>query len=238
MLITGFAALAAGFLSFLSPCVLPLVPGYISFVSGASLGELRGGPSAVARRRVLLMSLAFVTGFSLVFVALGATATAVGRFVLQHLPVFARSAGAVIVLFGLHTAGVLPVRLLDRERRVRVAGRPAALPGAFLVGVAFAFGWTPCIGPVLMGILALAGTAATVREGVLLLALYSAGLAVPFVLTALATEQFLSAAGRVRRQARRIEIASGILLVAIGVLIFTGQMTWVAQQLLPYLPAF
>jgi cytochrome c-type biogenesis protein len=234
------AAFAAGFLSFISPCVLPLIPGYISFVSGASLEEMRGSapvPSK-SRRQIFLTSLAFVVGFSLVFIALGASATAVGHFLLRRLPLLAKIAGVVIIIFGLHTMGVFKIGLLETEKRVHSRQKPIGLLGALLVGIAFACGWTPCIGPILGGILAIAGSKNTVSEGVLLLAVFSAGLGIPFLITSLAINQFFRATARIRKHYHAIEVASGALLIAIGVLILTGQLTIIIRSLQPYLPVF
>jgi cytochrome c-type biogenesis protein len=236
------AAFAAGVLSFISPCVLPLVPGYLSFVSGVSLDEMRGTavrqPAAHGRRRVFLASLAFVFGFSLVFIGLGASASAIGQFLMDRLIVLGKIAGVVIILFGLHTMGVLRIRWLYSEKRVQPARKPAGILGAAVVGVAFAFGWTPCIGPILAGILAVAASRETVGEGVRLLAIYSLGLGIPFLLTSLAVDRFFTAFARIRRYYHAIEIVSGLLLVVIGVLIFTNRLTLIAQKLMPYLPTF
>jgi cytochrome c-type biogenesis protein len=240
--VTYFAAFAAGILSFISPCVLPLIPGYISFVSGASLEEMRGttGPAsaASARSQVLLTSAAFVLGFSLVFIALGASASAIGQFVSSNLPILGKIGGAVIIIFGLHTMGVFRLKFLEMEKRANAERKPAGLAGALLVGVAFAFGWTPCIGPILAGILLVAGSRETVAEGVLLLAVYSLGLGIPFMLTSLAIDRFFAVTSRIRRHYHAIEMASGVLLVTIGVLIFTGQLTLIVRYLQPYLPVF
>lgn len=248
------AAFGAGLLSFISPCVLPLVPGYVSYISGVSLDQMRGPDSAVAagaggaavavavgtpphvRRRILLSSLAFILGFSLVFISLGAVASAVGEFLRQHLAVFMRIAGAVIIVFGLHTMGILRIEWLYQEKRVHTTRKPAGLFGAMVVGVAFAFGWTPCIGPILTGILAFAASQETVGHGVRLLAVYSLGLGVPFFATALAMDRFMLAMGRIRKHYRKVELASGILLIVIGLLIFTNKFTVIAQWLTPYLP--
>jgi len=235
--VTLLAAFVAGFLSFVSPCVLPLIPGYISFVSGASLEDMRAGHGA-ARRQVLLSSLAFVLGFSLVFVALGASATAIGRFIFDKLPILTKIAGALIIIFGLHMMGVFRLGFLDNEKRAQTQRKPAGPIGALLVGIAFAFGWTPCIGPILAGILVVAGSKETIGEGVLLLAVYSLGLGVPFLLTSLAIDRFFSVAATIRRHYHAIELSSGGLLVAIGLLIFTGQLTVIVRYLQPYLPVF
>lgn len=242
--VTLFAAFGAGLLSFISPCVLPLIPGYLSYISGMSLEEMRGSgaaaavPTADTRRRVLFSSLAFILGFSIVFVALGASASAIGRFMTSRLDVLGKIAGAIIIVFGLHTMGLLRIEWLYQEKRVQTTRRPAGLLGAVLVGVAFAFGWTPCIGPILAGILAVAATQETIGSGVRLLAAYSLGLAVPFLGTALAINRFFAAFQRIRRHYHTIELASGALLIVIGVLIFTNRFTILAQWLTPYLPVY
>lgn len=233
------AAFAAGFLSFVSPCVLPLIPGYISFVSGVSVDEMRGDTApATSRLQVFLTSLAFVLGFSIVFVLLGASATAIGKFMFARLPLLSKIAGAILIVFGLHTMGVFRLAILDNEKRVHSQKKPAGPLGAMLVGVAFAFGWTPCIGPILGGILAIAGSKNSVREGVTLLAVYSLGLGIPFLLTSLAINQFFGAAKKIRRYYHAIELTSGALLVVIGVLIISGQLTIITRYLQPYLPTF
>jgi len=234
------AAFAAGFLSFVSPCVLPLIPGYISFVSGASMDEMRGGGGAAvtSRAQIFFTSLAFVIGFSIVFIALGASATAVGKFMFARLPLLSKIAGVILIIFGLHTMGVFRLAFLDAEKRVHTQRKPAGPLGAMLVGVAFAFGWTPCIGPILGGILAIAGSKNSVSEGVTLLAVYSLGLGIPFLITSLAINQFFAATKRIRKYYHAIEVASGALIVAIGVLILTGQLTIITRYLQPYLPTF
>ena len=243
-------ALGAGLLSFVSPCVLPLVPGYLSYISGLSLDEMRGtavaprgagvavavAPSAAARRHVMYASLAFVLGFTLVFVALGAAATTIGQFLTARLPLLNRIAGAVIIVFGLHTMGVLRIEWLYQEKRVQSSRKPAGIVGALLVGMAFAFGWTPCLGPVLTGILFVAGSKETVGEGVRLLTAYSLGLGIPFFATAVAMNRFFTAMGKIRKHYHTIELVSGALLVVIGILIFTDKFTVIAQWLTPYLP--
>src|SRR5688572_19979212 len=248
--VTLLAAFGAGLLSFISPCVLPLIPGYLSYISGLSLDEMRGTPvagggAAVAvarppgvRRQVVLSSLAFIAGFSLVFVSLGAAASAIGQFLLERQTFFNRIAGAVIIIFGLHTMGVLRIEWLYQEKRVHTSRKPAGFIGAGLIGVAFAFGWTPCIGPILAAILALAGTQETVGEGVRMLGVYSLGLGVPFMATALMIDRFFGAMGRIRRHYHTIELVSGALLVIIGLLIFTNKFTVIAKWLTPYLPVF
>jgi cytochrome c-type biogenesis protein len=240
-----FAAFVAGILSFISPCVLPLIPGYLSFVSGVTLDEMRAPGASVAladagskRRRAVIMSLAFVLGFSIVFIALGATATAVGTLLMDHIQLLGKIAGAVIILFGLHMMGVLKISWLYKEKRMQSDKKPAGFFGAILVGIAFAFGWTPCIGPILSAILLVASTQETITEGVQLLASYSAGLGVPFIATSLAINQFLAASARIRKHYHTIEVVSGVLMVIVGVLIFTNKFTVIARFLTPYLPTY
>jgi cytochrome c-type biogenesis protein len=247
--VTLLAAFGAGLLSFISPCVLPLIPGYLSYISGMSLDDMRGtgvtaaGAVAVvappdARRRVILSSLAFIIGFSIVFVSLGASASAIGRFMMARLDVLGKIAGAIIIIFGLHTMGVLRIEWLYQEKRVQTNKRPAGFLGAMLVGIAFAFGWTPCIGPILAGILAIAATQDTVGSGVRLLSAYSLGLAIPFFAAALAINRFFAAFSKIRKHYHKIEVVSGALLIVIGVLIFTNRFTVIAQWLTPYLPVY
>ena len=237
-----FAAFLAGVLSFISPCVLPLIPGYLSFVSGVTLDEMRGTgaivASAGARRRAVLMSVAFVLGFSIVFISLGASATAIGALLMEHLSLLGKVAGVIIILFGLHMTGVLRIGWLYSEKRIQTGKKPAGFFGAVLVGIAFAFGWTPCIGPILSAILFVAAAQETVGQGVQLLAVYSAGLGVPFIATSLAINKFLAASARIRNYYHTIEVVSGILMVMVGVLIFTGRFTIIAQYLTPYFPTF
>src|SRR5688572_25018283 len=249
--VTLLAAFGAGLLSFISPCVLPLVPGYLSYISGLSLDEMRGvsagptAPAAVAvvappetRRRVLTSSLAFILGFSIVFVALGASASVVGQFLMSRLSLLGKIAGAIIIVFGLHTMGVLRIEWLYQEKRVQTSQRPAGFVGATLVGIAFAFGWTPCIGPILAGILAIAAAQDTIDQGVRLLSAYSLGLGVPFFAAALAINRFFAAFAKIRRHYHKVELVSGALLVGIGLLIFTNRFTVIAQWLSPYLPVY
>jgi len=232
------AAFGAGFLSFISPCVLPLIPGYLSFVSGVSLEEMRGDQALAARRQVILTSLAFVLGFSLVFISLGASASVLGRFLFRNSTLFERIAGALVIVIGLHTMGVFRLPFLETEKRLQAGTKPKTLTGAVLVGMAFGFGWTPCIGPILSGILVLAGSKETIWEGVVMLAVYSLGLGIPFLLTALAINKFFAASSRIRKHYHAIEVTSGLLLVGIGLLLFTGQMTAITRVLTPYLPTF
>ncbi|WP_029009637.1 cytochrome c biogenesis CcdA family protein [Azospirillum halopraeferens] len=227
-------AFGAGVLSFLSPCVLPLVPAYLCFIGGVTLDEYREGR---AGGRVFVAALAFVLGFATVFVALGTGASAVGRWLVLHMDLLAQVAGAVIVMLGLHFLGVLPIARLYRELRFHPAARPAGPAGAYVVGLAFAFGWTPCVGPVLAAILMVAGSAGAAGHGAALLGTYAAGMGVPFLLAALAARPFMEAMGRLRRHVRLVERALGLLLVATGLLFITGGMTDLAVGLLELVPA-
>lgn len=218
-------AFVAGLVSFLSPCVLPLVPGYISMLSGASVEEMKSGAGAALASRIFRNSLGFVVGFSAVFVTLGASATAVGNFLLAKRTVFNVVAGIIIIIFGLHLTGLVKIPLLYREARMETGAPRRGLVGSFLLGFAFAFGWTPCIGPILTGILALAATRDTLFQGMFLLGIYSAGLAIPFLLTSLGLSRFMKFYGRFRKHLQVVEVGSGILLIALGVLIALNRFT-------------
>ncbi len=218
-------AFLAGVVSFLSPCVLPLVPGYISMLSGASIQELKEGTGVGLLRRVLRNSLAFVAGFAVVFVILGASATWVGRFLLAERTTFNIIAGLIVIVFGLHLTGLVKIPLLYREARLDTGAPRRSLGGAFLLGFAFAFGWTPCIGPILAAILALAAQRQTVPQGMFLLAVYSAGLAIPFLITSLGLSTFLKFYGGFRKHLQAVEVASGVLLIALGTLMAFNRLT-------------
>jgi cytochrome c-type biogenesis protein len=226
-------AFAAGLLSFLSPCVLPLVPSYIGFLTGMTLSEV-----ARRRRTALIHALLFVGGFSLVFVLLGASATALGRSLAYYQVWLQRVGGVLIILFGLLCLGAFRSRLVTQERRFHPERKPVGYLGSALVGMAFAAGWTPCIGPVLGGILGLAATSSDVSRGVLLLAVYSAGLALPFLLAAVAMDSFLDWFQRFRRFLPWVMRVSGILLVLVGVLLVTGEFTRLAGWLQGLTPDF
>ena len=227
---TVSAAFFAGILSFLSPCVLPLVPGYVSLISGSSVEALRDNQRGL-RRQVLATSLMFIAGFSLVFLLLGAVATTLGQITHRYHTLLTTVAGFVIIVFGLHLLGVLKIGALYADKRWHQAKGGGSPWGAFAVGFAFAFGWTPCIGPILGAILTLAAAEETVLKGTALLAVYSAGLAVPFLLTSFGIDRFLSFYGRFRRHLRTVEVASGILLIAIGLLVLTRHFTLLSGYL-------
>lgn len=228
------AAFGAGIVSFLSPCILPLVVPYLCFLAGASLEELTEKPAPGTTSRAVTRSLAFVLGFGMVFVAFGAGASALGGFVSDHATVLSRIAGIVIVLLGLHMIGAFRWLFLMREARVHVARKPASLAGAFVVGLAFAFGWSPCVGPVLASILMVAGLEE--GRGAFLLGAYAAGIGVPFVAAALFTRPFLAWLARFRHHLGKVERGMGGALVATGVLIFLGWMPILAGWLLDAVP--
>lgn len=218
-------AFLAGLVSFLSPCVLPLVPSYVTFVTGMTLDELTAGEHAAARRRAALHAALFIAGFGLVFVALGATATVLGATLRRSLPLLQQIGGVIITAFGLYLLGVLRLPTLARERRLHLASKPAGLAGTVVAGAAFGAGWTPCVGPVLASILLYSGMRATMGEGMLLLAAYTLGLGVPFFVSAVALNWYLAGARRLHRWLRPLERATGALLVIAGVLLFTGRFT-------------
>ena len=233
-------ALLAGFLSFASPCVLPLVPAYLSYLGGASFERLTTGAGAdrAAARRVFLGALFFVFGFGTVFVIFGATASALSRLVVEHLNLLSKIAGVVIVVFGLHYMGVFRIWFLYFDKRFHLEKTPSGLIGSYILGLAFAFGWTPCVGPVLATILMVAAGGDSIWYGTGLLSLYAAGIGVPFLFAALFVRPFMKFMQRFRKYIRAVEIAIGCLLVVTGVAIFTGSMADAAQWLLETFPVF
>ena len=228
-------AVLGGLISFLSPCVLPLVPPYLSFLAGVTLDELQAGEHPGVRRRAILTALLFVAGFSTVFVLLGATASALGLFIRQYLDVLSMVAGIAIILMGLHFLGIFRIGLLYREARVRL-DKSVDVWGAYVMGLAFAFGWTPCIGPILAAILAVAGSEASVTRGALLLAAYSAGLGIPFILAAFAMKPFIGLLKRMHSHFVLVERTMGGLLVLTGIAFLSGWMTTASFWLLEAFP--
>lgn len=235
----------AGFISFISPCVLPLVPPYLTFIAGVTLDELTGEQrSRVVYRRVMGAAAAFVLGFSVVFVALGASASAIGQgiqdlnrsFQIFGQPALPVIAGVLILLMGLHFLGVFRISLLDREARFQPRNRPSTPIGAFLIGMAFAFGWTPCIGPILGTMLALAGSEETVGQGAALLAIYSAGIAIPFLVAAAFAGPFMALMRRFRHHMGKVEKVMGAFLVVTGLLFIFGQMSIISTWMLQTFP--
>ncbi len=233
----GFAtAFVAGVVSFLSPCVLPLVPGYVSYVAGTSLEDLRD--RTASRLHAVGYAVCFVLGFSLVFVAFGASATALGGLLLEHKTELGYVSGVLILLFGLHLAGILPLHWLEREARLHLDLPGGRVVGAFLMGLAFAFGWTPCIGPVLGTILTMSASSASLGTGMALLAVYSLGLGVPFLLAALFTDLLLERLRLLSRTGRRLQRVAGAALAVAGVLMLTGQLETLANWLIETFPGF
>ena len=222
------AAFLAGLVSFLSPCVLPLVPGYVSLISGAGVEELKTTDSQLLRK-VMLNSAAFIIGFSIVFILLGAISTEVGQMLRFYKSALARIAGIVIIIFGLHLTGIFKIKWLYTDARLHSVKGGSTPWGAFVIGFAFAFGWTPCVGPILAVILGFAAAQDSVIKGILLLAVYSLGLAVPFLLTSLGIERFLKFYSRFRSHMHALEVASGGLLIALGALLVAGRFTLISS---------
>lgn len=234
--ITLPGAFGAGLLSFASPCVLPLVPAYLGFLGGAGRGLAEQSGAGTTRRRLIALSIAFVGGFSSVFILLGATASQIGQWLAVHAPALTMVAGAVLVLFGLHFLGLLRIPLLYRRVAPDVARAPAGLTGAYLIGLAFGFGWTPCVGPILSMILIIAGTEDSLGKGVLLLAAYAAGIGLPFIAAAAFSTGFLRWSAAMRSRLGLIEKLSGVLLVATGIVFMGGWMPQLAAWLLDTFP--
>jgi len=233
-----FLALAAGFLSFLSPCVLPLLPSYLVFITGLSLEELtRGDPQRKRRRIILLHSLLFVLGFSALFTVLGASATLVGQFLAAHRDTIRIAGGVLIIIFGLFVSGVLSLNFLQREKRLHLQAKPLGYVGSFLIGVTFAAGWTPCIGPILSSILLYASTADDLRSGILLLLFYSLGLGLPFLICSLALNSFLNAFQKAGKFLGVFTKVAGALLIIVGVLLLTNSFDLLNEALSRWLPA-
>ncbi len=222
------AAFVAGLISFLSPCVLPLVPGYVSLISGVGVEELKSSQGQLMRR-VMVNSVGFILGFSVVFIALGAISTELGQVLGTYKHTLARVAGVIIILFGLHLTGIFKIKAFYTDARLHNLKGSSTPIGAFVIGFAFAFGWTPCLGPILTAILTLASEQDTLVKGILLLAVYSLGLAVPFLLTSLGIERFLKFYSRFRSHMHALEVASGGLLIALGVLLVINRFTLISN---------
>ncbi|MEH6403314.1 MAG: cytochrome c biogenesis protein CcdA [Sneathiella sp.] len=239
--ISYLAAAGGGIISFLSPCVLPLVPAYICLVAGTNLEQLeqeanKEGGSAI-NPKVIMMALIFVLGFSTVFILLGAGASYVNKLLIQHLDIISKIAGGVIILFGIHMTGLIRIPLLYREARFNSIDAPKNWLGAYIIGLAFGFGWTPCIGPILGTILAIAASKSSLTYGVGLLAVYALGLGIPFMLAALALNPFLRFIKGFRKYFKAMEIGTGLVIIATGLLIFTGQFQILAYWVLELLPS-
>lgn len=237
--VTFVGAFIAGLLSFLSPCVLPLVPPYLCFIGGVSLSEMtdEGGAPPGANRRVFASALFFVFGFSLVFILFGATASFLGQVLAENMDWIGRIAGVMIIIMGVHFVGIVRIPMLYREARFQGPAKPVGFFGAFLMGLAFAFGWTPCVGPILAVILMLAGAEDSVMHGTALLASYAAGIGIPFLLVAVAVGPALKLMPGIRRHMGAVEKSIGVLLILTGILFLTGAMADIAYWLLDTFPA-
>ena len=224
--VTYIGAFIAGLLSFLSPCVLTLIPSYIKYITGIYYSEmLAEHPSHVIRQKTILHSLCFISGFTVVFVLLGASATFIGSFLNENATIIRKIGGILLVILGIHVTGILPLKFLLGEKRVSIKHKPAGYAGSFLIGITFAAGWTPCIGPILAAILTVAATEDKVYQGILLLLIYSLGLGLPFFLSSLAMHRFLAVFNRFKKYIRMFEIITGIFLMVIGVLIYTNWLS-------------
>jgi len=235
--ITFGGAFLAGLLSFLSPCVLPLVPPYLCYLAGVSFEEFSSQQTSTARREIILKAVLFVLGFSTVFIALGATASTLGQAIAEYFDALAIIAGVILIVMGLHFTGLFRIALLFREARFHIGGKSASWAGAYLVGLAFAFGWTPCVGPVLAGILFMASAEESILQGALLLAVYALGIGVPFLLAAIFSSVFLGFMYRFRKHLGRIEKVMGGLLIVTGILIMTGSMNEIGFWMQEAFPA-
>ncbi|MDP7424906.1 MAG: cytochrome c biogenesis protein CcdA [Rhodospirillales bacterium] len=238
--ITYFGALVAGLLSFASPCVLPLIPAYISFLGGASLSQLteEDGVDVATQKRVFYAAIAFVLGFSTVFIALGASATTISALIAQNSLLLGQIAGVIIVIFGLHFIGVFRIGFLNFEKRFHLENKPTGLAGSYILGLAFAFGWTPCVGPILASVLMVATSGDSIGYGISLLTVYAAGLGIPFLVAAFAVKPFMKFLSRFKSQMRKIELTIGGLLIITGITIFTGDLAEAANWLLETVPVF
>lgn len=238
--ITYFGALVAGLLSFASPCVLPLIPAYISFLGGVSLSQLteEDGVDVATQKRVFYAAIAFVLGFSTVFIALGASATAISALIAQNSLLLGQIAGVIIVIFGLHFIGVFRIGFLNFEKRFHLENKPTGLAGSYILGLAFAFGWTPCVGPILASVLMVATSGDSIGYGISLLTVYAAGLGIPFLVAAFAVKPFMKFLSRFKSQMRKIELTIGGLLIITGITIFTGDLAEAANWLLETFPLF
>ncbi len=228
-------AFVFGIISFVSPCVLPIVPGYLSFISGYSFDEMVSSTRSELFRKVTLNSILFIIGFSIIFVSLGASATVIGQFLVQKLNLLSKIAGAIIIIFGLHMLGLFKIKFLNYEKKFH-ADKKIGPFGSLVAGLAFAFGWTPCIGPVLAAILTIAAQQHTVGKGITLLSVYSLGLGIPFLITSLSINAFLAFFRKFSKYIRWVEVAGGALLVAVGILIMTNNLTVLSSYFAKWFP--
>jgi cytochrome c-type biogenesis protein len=230
--VSVFVAFSAGLLSFLSPCILPLIPSYLAFITGVSLEEMSHEENIKKVRKIVIgNSLLFILGFSLVFISLGASATFLGRFMAENIRWMERIGGVIVIILGLHFAGVFKIAFLERERKFHLQEKPLGMLGTVVVGMAFGAGWTPCVGPILGAILAMAATTQSLVKGIVLLAIYSIGLGLPFLLAGILINKFFEYFQSIRRYFRIITIAGGVLLILIGVLLITGYFSSMSAML-------
>lgn len=230
--ISLLVALSAGFISFLSPCILPMIPSYLAFITGISLEELSHEDKLKnVRKIVLLNSLLFILGFSIIFIALGASATFVGRFLADNIRWFEIIGGAIVILLGLHFAGVFKLAFLERERKIHLQNKPLGFLGTVLVGMAFGAGWTPCVGPILGAILTMAATTQNILKGILLLSVYSIGLGIPFLIAGILIHKFFEYFKSIRKYFKLITAIGGVLLIIIGVLLIAGYFSSISAVL-------
>ncbi len=236
--VTFYLAFLGGVLSFISPCVLPLIPSYVSFITGISFEELTdGNPRLKLRRVILTNSIMFILGFSVVFIAMGATISLLGQYFAMYQSTIRKVGAIVIILLGLHVIGVVNIKALQRDRRLHFFNdKPVGLLGSFLVGTGFAAGWTPCIGPILASVLIVAGSSESLGRGILLLTTYSLGLAVPFLLTSLGVNRFVTRFNRLKRYMPVVSVVSGLFLIAMGILIYTNYFAIFTGYLNAWLP--
>ncbi|MFQ6083531.1 MAG: cytochrome c biogenesis CcdA family protein [Candidatus Aminicenantia bacterium] len=233
--ISFLVAFSAGFLSFLSPCVLPLIPSYLAFISGVSIEELTQEESLKsARKKVVLNSLTFVLGFSTIFIILGASATLIGNLFLQHKRILEIGGGIIVILLGAHFSGLIKIKFLEKERTIHFDRKPLGYLGSFLVGVAFAAGWTPCIGPILATILTLAASAQNISKGIIMLSFYSLGLGLPFFISGIILHKFFEYFKNFRKYFKLVTLIGGIFLIIIGILLLTGSFTLLTAYLAKY----
>ena len=234
--ISYFYVVLAGLLSFLSPCVLPIVPGYLCFLAGTSLDKIASGEDASKERNVFYFALSFVFGFSTVFILLGASATLLSGLIYEYLDILRVVGGIIIIIFGIHFMQIIQLPFLNRDTRYQIESYRPGVVGSYVIGLSFAFGWTPCIGPILGSVLSIAASSETVTYGIVLLMLYSAGLGIPFLLAAYAINGFIRFLTKIRNYIRVIEIFTGVLLVIFGILILTNRIQELAFFFIKYFP--
>jgi len=227
-----FVALSAGFISFLTPCILPLIPSYLAFITGISLEELQTEENLKqVRKKVIGNSLMFILGFSAIFIALGASATFIGSFLSEHIRWFEVIGGVVVIILGLHFAGIFTLKFLEREKKFHLQKKPLGYLGTALVGMAFGAGWTPCVGPILGAILTMAATTQNIMKGIVLLVFYSIGLGIPFLISGILIHKFFEYFQTIRKHFRIITAVGGILLIAVGMLLISGYFSSITSYL-------